>query len=676
MQGTDYSVSDRQLTLNKAIPANSLLKIYRETTTDTIVSWNDASVLRAKDMSLQEVQLLHLAEETADKVFDTGMSTAPTNTNVWDGQYKRITNLLDPQEDGDAVTLRYIQDKQSSLINALKNEGANQNSSIVATGTAQSNKVVSTGDTQAKRVRDTGDTQATRLNGTGDTQNSRLTTTGDSYVKTMTSLKADATTQANTATNKATEASNSAELAKKWAMSDSSPDGVSGNKSSKTWANEAKNSASSASSSASTATTKANEAKTSATNAASSASTATMKATEASNSATSAASSASTATTKATEAKTSATSASNSAIAAAKSAQLAGTFDPTNYPLKKYILDLSALDENTFYPVVFDECDNSIEVEIHSRDRSEDFAYNQNVLSFRIFAKGWGDGASKESIKDYFVFDSNEITIGSVAVGLKHGGACVWLRGGKPSPYTIISTVPPQLFANGWSEASGQIATVGSTYHGAETGNANLNIIFNPLDIPNNSAKNLNYTTYGTFEKAIKDADGRVIKDTYATLEKVYPVGSIYMNATDSRNPAQIFGFGTWTQISAGRVLLGAGTADSGTVYNAGGTGGEEKHQLTVNELPAHNHSGSTQSAGAHTHTIQVNANGYPDGQHDTSNKNDYYWRGTAYGSDQFKSTQSAGSHTHSVSIGDTGGNGYHNNMQPYLVVYIFKRTA
>ena len=273
MQGTDYSVSDRQLTLNKAIPANSLLKIYRETPTDTIVSWNDASVLRAKDMSLQEVQLLHLAEETKDKVFDTGMSTAPTNTNVWDGQYKRLTNLLDPQEGGDAVTLRYINSNTNSLINALKREGATQNSSIVATG---------------------------------NTQNTRLTNTGNSYVSTMTTLKGDTTTKANeaknsatsasssastattkaneaknsatnasssasTATTKANEAKNSTDLAKKWAMSDASPDGVSGNKSSKTWANEAKNSATSASTSASTATTKADEAKNSASAAAKSA---------------------------------------------------------------------------------------------------------------------------------------------------------------------------------------------------------------------------------------------------------------------------------------------------------------------------------------------------------------------------------------------------------------------
>lgn len=298
-------MEDRQLTLSKAVAKDSLLKIYRDTTTETIVSWNDASVLRAKDMSIQEVQLLHLAEETADKVFDSGMSTAPTNTNVWDGQYKRITNLLDPQEDGDAVTLRYINDKQHGLITALKNEGATQDAGLK-----------STGDSQNTRLTNTGNTQNTRLTTTGDTQNKRLTDTGDTYVATMTTLKDTATTQASnasqsasnaatsastastqatnagksasnasasatTASTKATEASNSATLSKAWAMSDSSPDGVSGNKSSKTWANEAKTSASNAATSASTATAKATEATTQATNAANSASAAAKSATEA-----------------------------------------------------------------------------------------------------------------------------------------------------------------------------------------------------------------------------------------------------------------------------------------------------------------------------------------------------------------------------------------------------------
>ena len=306
-QGKDYSITDKELTLASgvSVATGKLLKIYRETTTDPLVEWQDASVLRSADLSLQEVQLLHLAEETADKVFDSGMSTAPTNTNVWDGQYKRITNLLDPQEDGDAVTLRYINDKQHGLITALKNEGATQDAGLK-----------STGDSQNTRLTNTGNTQNTRLTTTGDTQNKRLTDTGDTYVATMTTLKDTATTQASnasqsasnaansastattqatnagksasnasasasTASTKATEASNSATLSKAWAMSDSSPDGVSGNKSSKTWANEAKTSASNAANSASTATTQATNAGKSATAAASSASAAAKSAEDA-----------------------------------------------------------------------------------------------------------------------------------------------------------------------------------------------------------------------------------------------------------------------------------------------------------------------------------------------------------------------------------------------------------
>lgn len=321
--GVDYTVEDKQVRLMKAIPLGHSVKIYRETTTDPLVEWQDASVLRSADLSLQEVQLLHLAEETADKVFDSGMSTAYGNPNCWDGQYKRIINALDPIEDGDVVTLRYIKANQSSLLNALTAEGAKQNDSIVATG----------------------DNQNTRLNTTGDTQNKRLTTTGDSYVSTMTTLK-------DTATTKATEASNSAELSKKWAMSDTSPDGVTGNKSSKTWAGEAKTSASNSAASASASQSSASTAENSANKAMAYAEApdghtpnggksargwanyASSKAVDASNSASAASSSASNASTSATNAKTSETNAANSAAAAAQSAIDAAKFDPSSYYTK------------------------------------------------------------------------------------------------------------------------------------------------------------------------------------------------------------------------------------------------------------------------------------------------------------------------------------------------------
>lgn len=282
--GADYTVEDKQVRLVKGIPLGHSVKIYRETTTAPLVEWQDASVLRSADLSLQEVQLLHLAEETGDRVFDSGMSTAYDNPNCWDGQYKRIINVLDPIEDGDVVTIRYIKANQDSLLNQLKNTGETQNARLIATG---------------------------------DTQNARLVTTGNSYVSTMTTLR-DATT------TKATEANNSADLAKKWAVSETSPDGAESSKSARTWAGAAKISASAAASSA-------NASQTSATNSASSASVSTQKATDAANSATSAASSASQAASSATAAKASETNAASSASAAAQSAENAKTWDPTQY---------------------------------------------------------------------------------------------------------------------------------------------------------------------------------------------------------------------------------------------------------------------------------------------------------------------------------------------------------
>lgn len=328
--GVDYTVEDKQVRLVKGIPLGHSVKIYRETTTAPLVEWQDASVLRSADLSLQEVQLLHLAEETSDKVFDSGMSTAYDNPNCWDGQYKRIINALDPIEDGDVVTLRYIKANQDSLLNQLKSTGASQNSSIMATGDAQNTRLTATGNNQN-----------TRLTSTGDTQNKRLTDTGDSYVATMTTLK-------NTATDKATEATNQAALAKKWAMSDASPDGATDSKSAKTWAEEAKTSASNSAASASASQSSASASSASATQSANSASASKSSANASASSASAASSSASNAATSASNAKTSETKAASSAAAAAQSEENSKTWDPTSYYSKS---EIPVVMLNLFYPV-------------------------------------------------------------------------------------------------------------------------------------------------------------------------------------------------------------------------------------------------------------------------------------------------------------------------------------
>lgn len=126
-----------------------------------------------------------------------------------------------------------------------------------------------------------------------------------------------------------------------------------------------------------------------------------------------------------------------------------------------------------------------------------------------------------------------------------------------------------------------------------------------------------------------------------AMLDKAYPVGSIYMSV-NSANPKTLFG-GTWVQLKD-QFLLAAGTT-----YKAGSTGGEATHTLTASEMPSHNHAVYYPNAGAADHSAPGN---YPDGPSDST----YY---------------AIGSYTSSA-----GGGAAHNNMPPYLSVYMWKRTA
>lgn len=145
-----------------------------------------------------------------------------------------------------------------------------------------------------------------------------------------------------------------------------------------------------------------------------------------------------------------------------------------------------------------------------------------------------------------------------------------------------------------------------------------------------------------------------------------HPIGSIY-ESTDPTSPAVLFG-GTWEEMEAGRVLVSAGTASTGTVYNAGDKGGEEKHQLTESESPPHTHSGRTNIDGSHSHGYIVSTS--------TDAGGDYHIRKTKSAAIETWNTSDSGNHSHSFVTDPSGGDQPHNNMMPYEVVYRWKRTA
>lgn len=131
----------------------------------------------------------------------------------------------------------------------------------------------------------------------------------------------------------------------------------------------------------------------------------------------------------------------------------------------------------------------------------------------------------------------------------------------------------------------------------------------------------------------------------------VYPVGSIYLS-TSSANPATFLGVGTWAAWGTGRVPVAIDTTQ--TEFNTvEKTGGEKTHTLTAAEMPAHSHTA-----------------GYIDfGACRPSYASDATWAtvlNNASGSNPLNSNQT------SVS----GGGGAHNNLQPYITCYMWKRTA
>lgn len=194
----------------------------------------------------------------------------------------------------------------------------------------------------------------------------------------------------------------------------------------------------------------------------------------------------------------------------------------------------------------------------------------------------------------------------------------------------------------------------------------------------------------GRVEQATNADNVLVSTDTYqplvdALLALIYPVGSIYMSVNDT-NPATFLG-GTWVRWGQGRVPVGVNENDS-DFETPEKEDGEKKHQLTIDEMPNHRHIG--QYAKTRTYTTHAQTPTDPPSQaievyqgtrevevqynvvKDNVSTTEFYTGGSGPISDIFYSEKV----TSTYGVADNGGDIPHNNLQPYITCYMWKRTA
>jgi hypothetical protein len=150
-----------------------------------------------------------------------------------------------------------------------------------------------------------------------------------------------------------------------------------------------------------------------------------------------------------------------------------------------------------------------------------------------------------------------------------------------------------------------------------------------------------------------------------AAIALLYPVGSIYTNATSSTNPGTLLGFGTWTAFGAGRVMVGFDSGNS-LFDTAEETGGSANSSVI-----SHTHTAtSTVTDPGHKHTFPTRYDFTGSG---SGFQSPYNGLGTNVNSDT--STVSTGI-TVATSVSTEGSSGTNANYQPYITVYMWKRTA
>lgn len=232
--------------------------------------------------------------------------------------------------------------------------------------------------------------------------------------------------------------------------------------------------------------------------------------------------------------------------------------------------------------------------------------------------------------------------------------------------YTISTT---QIIQNIDTESEYNFKIVATDFFSFAEYSHNLSTAFTLMDF-HQSGKGMaigKVSTQNAFEINMdtKITGGLTINNK-TIFDLIYPIGSIYMSV-NSTNPGSLFG-GTWTAWGQGRVPVGVST--SGTFNTVEKTGGSETHKLTVAQMPSHTH---TQNSHRHNYGRPALFGGEnnDDGSIFTprySGRTSSQYKGNSNGWTEMSYTTATNQ--------NTGGGEAHNNLQPYITCYMFKRTA
>ena len=270
--------------------------------------------------------------------------------------------------------------------------------------------------------------------------------------------------------------------------------------------------------------------------------------------------------------------------------------------------------------------------------------------------------------------------------------------GGKDSSGTAIKAGDNVVYnGSGWDDQSGTVdlsdypknEDVAKAVTSATVANDTVTLIHKDA-----TKTTLTVDNVGHAKAAEQDAKGQeidiaaiktLITDTVndavlATKQAIFPVGSIYISMTDSRNPAEILGFGTWEALPAGHSLVAVGTATETHgdttktfTFEAGKTYGEFEHQLTVGELPSHGHLVRTWNVVNTDSRAMLYRYGrwenYTGGAFRVSGN----WDNNVQNSNN---APQGGRGDQAGTTEGTGDNAYHNNVSPAIAVYIWKRVS